>query len=259
MKKLLPCFTGLILGSAVGLNAQTTVHASLDFETAQYPNNFRLYINTGSTVLSQTSNGAGNDFFTSVGGSSAAIVYDANGATAGASAFAVSQVAPLTVSADVRFVGNSSIGVYIINASNPAQGYLALLNFTSGNDTIRFANDPVPNTAGAGTLGAGDFANNTNFVTANTFVNASLTYSINASNEPVLTMTVGSTSSTISYTGLTAFTNVEVGFRLSSGSATISMDNLNISTTAIPEPSTYAALVGVAVLGLCLVRRRVAR
>lgn len=268
MNKLLPCFAGLIFGSAVGLNAQTTVHASLDFETTQYPNNFRVLVNNGPTTLSQTSNGVANDFFTSVGGSNAAIAYDANGSASGVSSFTVSQTQSLTVSADLSFTttGNS-FGIYIINRTNTAQGYLAFFSVNNGtgagSDRILYSSNPAgPSTAGATGIAVGStgFQNNadTGFAPNSGFGNISLTYSINASNNPVLTMTAGSQTSSITYTGITTpFTDVEVGFRLSSGSGTIGMDNLNISTTsAIPEPSSFAVFAGLAVLGTVLTRRR---
>jgi hypothetical protein len=263
MNKLLPCYAGLLFGAAVGLNAATTVHANLDFETSQYPNNFRV-LNANGATLSQTANGAGNDFMRSVNGSGSSVLYDANGSTSGISSFSVSATQSLTVSADVNFtVSNNSFGVYIVNAANEAQGYLAIfnVNFSGTNDQLRFASNAVPTTSGAGTLVAGSYPNNADSgIGLTAFGNISLTYSINELNNPVLTMTAGTQTSSIAFSSIsTPFTEVEIGFRFGSSSGTIGMDNLTISTTSIPEPSTYAALAGVIAIGACIVRRRIVR
>lgn len=258
MKTLFPVYAGFLLGASVAAYADTT---PLDFETAgQFSGSFRT-LNAGGATLTQTLNGVANDYMQSSGGSGASLVFDANGSTTGISSFTVSQSAPLTISADVSFtVSNNSFGIYIINAADESQGYLAIfnVNFSSTSDQIRFSNNAVPTTAGAGTLGNGSFANNadTGIGLLGAFNNISLTYSINGSNAPVLTMTAGSQTSSITLSGI-AFTEVEVGFRMSStASGIVGMDNLNIVTSAVPEPSTYAALAGIAVLGLATLRRR---
>jgi hypothetical protein len=265
MKKSLLVCAGLVLGSTAALRADPVF---LDFETAgQFANNFRTMVNNGSTVLSQTSNGVANDFFTSFGGSNAALVYDANGTASGTSSFAVSKTQSLTVSLDASFTttGNS-LGIYIINKNNESQGYLAFFSVNNGtgtgSDRILYSSNPNgPSTAGASgiVVGTSGFANNadTGFSPNSGFGNISLTYSINENDNPVLTMTAGSQSSSIAFTSITTpFTDVEVGFRFSSGSGTIGIDNFSISTASIPEPSTYAALFGAAVLGLAVTRRR---
>lgn len=264
--KLLCCCAGLVAGIAVISNAAVAAtEANLDFETTQYPNNFRV-LNANGATISQTANGVANDFMRSVNGSGASVVYDANGSTAGISSFTVSSTASLTVSADVSFnTGNNSFGIYIVNASNEAQGYLAIFNVNASgaNDQIRFASNAAPSTSGAGTLGAGSFANNADVgIAANSlFSNISLTYGINESNNPVLTLTAGSQTSSISLTSITSpFTNVEIGFRFGSSAGTVAMDNLVISTaSAVPEPSSFAALAGIAALGVCFTRRRAVR
>ncbi|CAM2815436.1 PEP-CTERM sorting domain-containing protein [Rariglobus hedericola] len=258
MKILLPICAGLLFGASA-LHADSV---PLDFETAnQFTNSFRV-LSAGGATLTQTSNGGANDYMQSANGSGSSYVYDANGASAGISSFTVSQSTSLTISADVSFtVSNNSFGIYIINAADESQGYLAIfnVNFSSTSDQIRFSNNAVPTTAGAGSpLNNGSFANNadTGIGLLGAFNNISLTYSINGSNAPVLTMTAGSQTSSITLSG-TAFTDVEVGFRMSStASGIVGMDNLNIATSAVPEPSTYAALAGIAVLGLATLRRR---
>lgn len=264
MKKLLPCYAGLLFGAATVLNAAAI---NLDFETAgQFPNSFRT-LNANGATLVQTSNGAGNDFMTSSNGSGSVLVYDANGSAGGSSSFTVGQSLPLTVSANVSFtVSNNSFGIYIVNAANAAQGYLAIFNVNAsgGNDQIRFASNAVPSTSGAGSLGAGSFANNadTGITTGSVFGGVSLTYSINGSNNPVLTMTAGSQTSSITFSSITTpFTEVEVGFRFGSSSGIVGMDELNIvpTTASIPEPSTFAVLAGFSVLGVCALRRRAGR
>lgn len=260
MKTLFLVCAGFLLGASVPAYADTT---PLDFETAgQFSGSFRI-LNANGATLTQTSNGGANDYMQSANGSGAAIVFDANGSTAGISSFTVSQAAPLTISADVSFnVSSNSFGIYIINAANETEGYLAIFNVNNSgtNDQIRYANGIVnPSTSAAGTpvVGTTGFANNadTGINLGGVFGNISLTYSINGSNAPVLTMTAGSQTSSYTIAG-TAFTEVEIGFRFGSGSGIVGMDNLNIVTSAVPEPSTYAALAGIAVLGLATLRRR---
>ena len=259
MKTLLPVCAGLLFGA-------TALHADsvpLDFETAnQFTNSFRV-LNANGATITQTSNGVANDYMQSSAGSGSAVVFDVNGSTTGISSFTVSQATSLTVSADISFtVSTNSFGIYIINAANEAEGYLAIFNVnnSSTNDQIRYANGVVnPTTSAAGTLVAGSsgFANNadTGINLGGVFGNVSFTYSINGANAPVLTMTAGSQTSSYTIAG-TAFTEVEVGFRFGSSSGIVAMDNLNIATSAVPEPSTYAALAGFAVLGLVALRRR---
>lgn len=260
MKKLLPVYAGFLLGASVAAHADTP---PLDFETAgQFSGSFRI-LNANGAALTQTSNGVASDYMQSANGSGSALVFDANGATAGISSFTVSQSASLTVSADISFtVSSNSFGIYIINAANEAEGYLAIFNVNNSgtNDQIRYANGIVnPSTSAAGTLVAGSsgFANNadTGINLGGVFGAVSLTYSINGSNAPVLTLTAGSQTSSYTIAG-TAFTEVEVGFRLGSSSGIVGMDNLNIVTSAVPEPSTYSALAGITVLGLAALRRR---
>jgi hypothetical protein len=200
----------------------------------------------------------------SVNGSGASIVYDANGSAENISNFTVSKTVSLNVTMDLSFsTSGNSFGIYIINAANEAQGYLALFNVNNSgsNDTIRFSsavvNPTTPSTVGS--IPAGSYANNQDLGIGptGTFSSYSFSYSINANNEAVLSMTAGAQTSTYTIAGTSAFTNVEVGFRLGSSSGTVGVDNFNISTTAIPEPSTYAALAGIAVLGMCLARRRI--
>lgn len=259
MKILLPVYAGLLFGAAA-LHADSV---PLDFETAnQFTNSFRV-LNANGATLTQTSNGVANDYMQSANGSGSALVFDANGSTAGISSFTVSQASSLTISADVSFnVSSNSFGIYIINAANETEGYLAIFNVNNSgtNDQIRYANGVVnPSTSAAGTpvVGTSGFANNadTGINLGGVFGNISLTYSINGSNAPVLTMTAGSQTSSYTIAG-TAFTEVEVGFRFGSGSGIVAMDNLNIVTSAVPEPSAYAALAGIAVLGLAASRRR---
>jgi hypothetical protein len=243
-------------GTGLALHAQVL----LDFETSQ-TGSFRT-LSAGGTI-GQTSNGASNDYMTSVGGSaSASLVYDANGAGAGISNFAVSQSSSLTVSLDLACTTNNSLGIYIINAANETQGYLAILNVNSSgaNDQLRFANNAVPTTAGAGTLVNGSFANNADLGYApqaspfSSFKNLTLNYSINGSSNPVLTFYNGATLlSTLTLSG-TAFTDVEVGLRFNSNFGTIGADNFSITATSVPEPSSFALMAAGA--GLFAVLRR---
>ncbi len=62
-----------------------------------------------------------------------------------------------------------------------------------------------------------------------------------------------------SYSGL--FMNNDGVWTLDSGQQTLTFDQTtgDLSITAVPEPSTYAALLGAAALGLAAWRRRTRR
>lgn len=196
--------------------------------------------------------------------------YDANGAATGVSNFSVSQSAPLTVSFKVSGQSTGSFGVYIINNAAPTSAYLALINInpTNSNDRIRFWDTPLnPNTNPGTNLVDGSLPNNSlDFIATEAPGEAgtvpfaftmTLTYSINASNEPALnvSMTGGANNASSSYTltGFTAFTDVQLGFRINGGGAAMRIDNLSITSVPEPGPATLLAALGC---GLVLTRGR---
>lgn len=242
----------LLAGLALSLSVLTANGAVLiDFEnSSDFANNFRAGSGTQPT---NTNFGAPNDYLNS-SGATVSFFYDANGAAAGISSFAVSSGNPLTLTFDISAVShNTSFGIYIQNAGT-TNSYLALLNVNTGNDQLRFANGLVnANIGAAGTLIAGSHANNTDFITTEGTVlgnTASFTYSIDGLNQPMLSYTVNGTTSNYTLAGFTAFTNVEVGFR---ANTPLKVDNLSIAV--VPEPSTWLLMLGGSVLLFALRRR----
>lgn len=246
-------FLTFLMAALIGAEARGAV--MLDFETAgQYSNNFRKIAGPGNPT--QTGPSDDNDYVTLTGTSNFTAVHDTSpGDSTERTSFTVSPGSPLTFSADLRFATNtSSFGLYIVDATNEAAGYLALLNFnqTVDNELIRFASNAVPNTGGAGTLVAGDSGN---VIAPNEFANVTFTYSIDVNNHPVLSVTAGSLSDSITFETIDApLTNVELAVRVSSQGAGINdFDNVNIQGVLIPEPASLGLLGWAALL---LTRRR---
>lgn len=229
--------------------------AVIDFETTgDYANNFRQ-IFANNAPATQTNNGAANDFVVVNGATAVTTAYDTTAADGTVkSTFTVSQSQWLTVSADLKFGGaTSSYGVYIVDAGNESKGYLALFNVDSSgtNDLIRFTSGASPNTGGAAGLNSGK---SVAAVALDTVGNVSVTYGIDADNHPVLSLTVGGTSDSITFTGITSpLTDVEVAVRMSPQvvGTTSSFDNFATTAVAVPEPATMAllGLIGLPLLG----------
>ena len=248
------------LGAAL-LALGTSAHAatSFDFETAgQYANNFRKIAGPG--VGTQTGPSAGNDYVALTAPSNFVSVYDATPADAGQkNVFAVSQGSPVTVSADLTFnSGTSSFGVYFVDPTDESKGYLALLNFNQSgtNELIRFSTDASPSTNGAGTLTNGSPAA-TDIVTGFVPTTATFSYALDASNHPVLSVTVGSFTSSATFPSVASpLTSVELALRDSAqNSGENDFDNVVLpDSTVVPEP-TSLAMLGLGVGGLLLRRR----
>jgi hypothetical protein len=253
--KITPQFLTLALASLFFWSGTEFACAfSLDFETTgQFTNNFRTL--TGLPV--QTTNGAGNDFV-HMGTGTGSSIYDANGAAAGISTFNVSQSSSLTISGVLAFNANgNSFGIHIVNPSNEATGYLALfnVNYSGSSDQFRFSTDANPTSASAGaTLANGSFDNLSDVGVSNdaVFKPFSLVYSLNSSDNPVFSWTVGSQTSTATY-AITGLSNVEVGIRMFSTNS-VRMDNFSI----VPEPAPVGTMIFGAV-ALLLLRRRAPR
>jgi MYXO-CTERM domain-containing protein len=256
MKRFLLCL-GLLPFLSPALPAQVF----LDFESGAITDTFRV-VNAGTTVIRQD-DASGNGYLKS-GTGTASVVYDANGAAAGTSSFAVSLGSPLSISFKPSAQSNGSLGIYIIDAATPTNAFLAILNY-GASDQLRFSsalNNPVNNDANS--LVAGTHPNNTNFIdlepaldtdTVPFASSANLTYGINALNQPTFSFTVNGTTSTYTLASATAFTNVEVGFRVNGGGAAMRIDNLNITSVPEPAPATLLGLLALALISLKARRR----
>jgi MYXO-CTERM domain-containing protein len=253
------CLWSTSLAAALSIGAAGGAKgAVLDFETPnQYTDNFRQLFSGNFGAGIQSNNGVDNDVVTVLAGKSATMVYDTTPADAAEkSVFTVSHGSPVTVTADVRFGGaTSSFGVYIVDAANEANGYLALFNInqnsTTGADLIRFSGNGAPNAGTAGTLNAGTSGE---ALDLNTFGTVQVTYSIDADNHPALSLSVGSFSDSFTFASISnPLTSVEVALRDSAqNGGTGDFDNFNVTGTT-PEPAA-TAILGFA--GLALLRRR---
>ncbi|RYD79458.1 MAG: PEP-CTERM sorting domain-containing protein [Verrucomicrobiaceae bacterium] len=245
------------------LTSEAAESLTLDFEsTNQYSENFRAFLN--GQLVTQSSLGAANDYITlkSVAGlNSATTAYDVTPADDLAkSFFTVTQETPLTISANVAFSSaTSSFGIYIVDKNNEGAGYLALFNIdqtATTTDMIRFYSGATPLTGGTGTVHS---SFDGNAFALNEFGSVSVTYSINANNNPVLSMTAGGFSKSVTFSDITTpFTEVEVAMRISAQGAvgqTVNVDNFLVP---VPEPSS-AALLGISGVVIAGFRRRRAR
>ncbi len=235
--------------------------ASVDFNNGgELASSFRPMANPtfGTPVASPVYTQPGGAANFAQGTSASTIFYDENGSTAGVTSYAVTQATPITVSTTVVLnANNGSFGIYFINAANENQGYMALfnVNYTTGSpiDQFRFDNLGSPTTGNVNTTALAANATTADAgVTSGTAFNMSATYTILSATSYQLSMTVGSYTSSATYTG-TPISNVEIGFRTNPiANNTGSFDNLLISQ--VPEPS--AAILGAMSSALLVFRRR---
>ncbi len=157
-----------------------------------------------------------------------------------------------------------SIGVYLINAASAQNAaYLALFNVDDSgtSDRIRFSSSANPtsaanNAAGLEAAAAGNLGNAGYNASTADFVHVTLDYTVDVNSHPVLSFTAGDFNRTITFASLTAYSQVEVAFRLSpgtSGSRFLDIDNVSIG--AIPEPAALSVF-GLGAIGLLSRRRR---
>lgn len=254
--------------------AAPAVRASVvvDFETpTDFANNFRKI----SGVTPNQTTGQSNNYLSFTGNNFSILAYDTTpgDGTATTSAYTVSASSPLSITTDAYFASNnSSFGIFIIDATNEANGYLALFNVNATgvtpNDQIRFSGNAIPNGTSATNAGTLNTPGKTSADAAglSAFATINVTYSIDGSNHPVLTLTANpgaanAYSDTITFSTITTpLTNVEIGYRLSSqagGTGDYRMDNAIIDGTPAaptPEPATLGA--GGFAATLLLARRR---
>jgi hypothetical protein len=252
--------------------ASVTAYAqvSLDFETTgQFSDNFRNL--GGASTNSQSSNAEANDYLihdiSNGSSNAAAFLYDTTpGDTTSGTQSTFSVSSPLTVSFDFRATtAGSSIGVIFADSTNASNHVLALFNIDNGGSTsgdlFRFWKDGTVNTSGVGTgtQSGTNITASTGIDVGSTFGSYSATLSV-VGTTPTLALTVGSQSFSRTFVaGDFDWANTTVILRLfdagtGSSASDIWVDNFTISS--VPEPSTYAAIFGVAVLGLALSRRR---
>lgn len=251
--------------------ASVTAHAqiSLDFETAgQLSDNFRNLGQT-NTLNTQSANGAANDYIThnvpDASVNAAALLYDTTpGDTTSGTQTTFSVSSPLTVSFDFRSTtANSSIGIIFADPTNASNNMLALFNIdnSGSTDLFRFFKDGTVTTAGvtAGTQSGSSQTGSSGIDIGSAFGHFSVTLTV-VGTTPTLELTVGSqTFSRTSVSGDFDWANTTVILRLfdaGGSTANTNVDVDNFAINAIPEPSTYAAISGAAVLGLAFLRRR---
>lgn len=258
----------LLLPLAAFASVTAYAQVSLDFETAgQVSGNFRN-LGPATTSNTQSSNSAANDYLIhniSDGSFSAAVLlYDTTpGDTTPETQSTFSVSTPLTVSFDFRATtATSSVGIIFADSTNASNHVLALFNVDNSGttDTFRFFTD--------GTVSTGSVTSGNLYATNNastgvdagaTFGNYSATLSV-VGTTPTLAVTVGSqTFSRTFASGDFDWANTTVILRLFDAGNTSSTPNIwvdNFTISAVPEPSTYAAITGAAVLGLAFWRRR---
>jgi len=259
----------LMLSAAAFASMTANAQVSLDFETAgQVSGNFR---NLGPATSSniQSSNVAANNYLihniADSSFSAAALLYDTtpSDTTAGTQS-TFSTASPLTVSFDFRATtANSSVGIIFADATNAGNHVLALFNVDNSGttDLFRFFKDGTVTTTAvdAGTQSGSNNTASTGVDVGSAFGNYSVTLSV-AGTTPTLAVTVGTqTFSRTFAAGDFDWASTTVVLRLFDAGNTSSTPNIwvdNFTIGAIPEPSTYAAVSGAAVLGLALWRRR---
>lgn len=245
-----------------GLMLSTASAALLDFQAAgQYAANFRTLEQEAGVTLTQNAGG----FIRATSVSTVSRISTVYDTTPGDGAATKTSFGLNTrVELDARLADTTrSLGIYLIDAATPENtAYLALFNVdTSGStDQIRFSATANPTSASnnaAGLETSGSLTGNAGYnASTSTFVHMKLDYTADLNNHPVLTFTVGDFSRTITYSSLTAYSQVEVGLRFSpqtSGNRTIDVDNFSVG--AIPEPASLS-LMALGAVGLITRRRR---
>lgn len=243
--------------------------ADFDFNSdGQFAANFHPYAVPNGTFAQSA--GTGKLTWTTGGGQTGAFVYDTNGTTAGSTNLLPGVGNSVVVEFDFSStVSNVGLGVFFGGARTSEQ--LALFNIKNNgsNDQLRVFgaanwNATTPATAGTTTSPAATQTLTAGGWTINGTYHAKFTMTYVTATTVDVSYVITDPSNilnpfSISASGIAVSgTENEIGFRVGSGAsaAVISLDNLSITTTAIPEPSSYALLGGAAVLGLTLVQRR---
>ncbi len=290
MKKtyLIVTVASLLAGLVTSAQAQVVTFSS----AADITNNFReIRSNTNDPIFVGTAgsdgvtNGYANLSPTADSGA-VRLAYDANGATAGTSTFTTGFVAM-----DVRWtLANQNIGLFFGPTTTDAIGWSFRLDNSGAleNSVVRYGINNTNNfttgttlTTSSGTAFANPSGTPAFTTTTDIFASAGLTagnwysmrmdFGLNGSNERTLQFQVWNnildsngvgTGSVVWNQSLnivgTAYNGAgEVGiFAVGNAAMVVDIDNFTATASAIPEPSTYAALAGLGVLGLAAMRRR---
>ena len=114
----------------------------------------------------------------------------------------------------------------------------------------------VSNTGAQTTLASWDWVSNPTNGFSFTLTTTATTYALSFTGAAVASYALGAASGTLTGLGtLSSNFNVDIHGQTASGGANgFTVDSLNVS--AVPEPSTYALIGGLAALGLVIARRR---
>lgn len=262
----------VVIAAVLSASAPAARAVTVDFSSDNdFANNFHAYPVSGGTYAQSAA--TGNLTWTTTGSQTGAFVYDTNGATAdGVVNFVPGAGSSVTVDFDFSTsVDNSSVGVYfggsrssellaLFNVNNSgAQDQTRIFSISGWNATNPAVNGNTTTSANQSQASGGWTTNTTYHVnltiayTSASAANVTLTVSDRYTvSNPLASFSVTATNQTVSST------LNEIGFRTGMGGSAgvITLDNIAIATSAIPEPSSFAALGGLAVLACAALRRR---
>jgi hypothetical protein len=257
-------FTVVLAMQVLAVATQATAQTILDFGSAG------AYVAvSGSTTGLNPYNGHLQAFYNvnSAGGGTSPLFYSANGVNATTYSLTASQSLSISSQISVTSANNASFGIYIVNSSNPAQGYLALFNLNANNgpdELIRFSTNAVPydsnnlaNSGGAGTLTT--VVSGIDFASNNSWLDVGVTYVLGSG----LSMTVNGVTGSISIPN--GWSDVQIALRLfpagysnGNGGNADYMEMQNFNVSVIPEPSTCLLLIlGIGTVSLLRWRTKI--
>jgi hypothetical protein len=257
---------GLALCTAAGAQS-----VSIGFSNAgEFAANFRQSPTSTGNTISQT-----GSFLTvtgnNVGTPAIVYIYDSTPSdttTGTQSTFTLGTGQSMSASFDIANISStgtaSSIGFYFFNPASPAStvnfGALLNINGSGSNEQFRFMSGANLTTNPNGSLANGTptLADGGLSLSDSTFRTITASYQYNSPTSVTLSLSAGSANSTITYTSISALSTVSVGFRVSptphASLTTMQLDNFTVS--AVPEPSSFAAIAGLGALGAFAMRRR---